>query len=399
MRRTDAVLLLVLTVLLTACNKAESEEKAPTPVTTEALQVYSASDKLRYSANVHPDTQVNLAFKVGGYVDAIQEVESPRGRRIVQEGDFVRSGSVLARIRQNDYTARLGQAKAEEAEARASLAATRAQLAESEAGLERAKRDFSRAENLFQTQSLTRADYDASKAQSDASAARVDASRNSIGVAEARIAAAGAVVSQAGIALADTEIRAPLEGVILNRQIEIGTLVNAGTPAFVIGDMRTANVIFGVPDTVLPSLRLGSVLPVRAEALPEREFSGRVTRISPVADPKSRTFDVEVAVPNRGNLLKAGMIASVTLQGSEQTKPVLVIPLSALVRSAHNAKGYAVFVVREQGGKQVAQLRDVQLGEAFGNRVACTSGVELGQRVITNGSQLVRDGEPVRVIP
>jgi multidrug efflux system membrane fusion protein len=159
------------------------------------------------------------------------------------------------------------------------------------------------------------------------------------------------------------------------------------------------NVIFGVPDSVLRSLRVGAVLPVRAEALPDVEFSGRVTRISPVADPKSRTFDVELTVPNRANRLKAGMIASVTLQGPAQAKQVLVVPLSAVVRSTHDAKSYAVFVVHPEGSKQIARLRDVQLGEAFGNRVACLAGVELGERVITNGSQLVRDGEAVRVIP
>ena len=93
------------------------------------------------------------------------------------------------------------------------------------------------------------------------------------------------------------------------------------------------------------------------------------------------------------------MVASVTLQGSAQTREVLVVPLNAVVRSARDPKSYAVFVVREQGGKQIAHLRDVQLGEAFGNRVACTSGVELGERVVTNGSQLIRDGEAVRVIP
>jgi hypothetical protein len=64
-----------------------------------------------------------------------------------------------------------------------------------------------------------------------------------------------------------------------------------------------------------------------------------------------------------------------------------------------DSKGYAVFLVREEGGKQIARLRDVQLGETFGNRVACTSGVGVGQKVITSGSQLVSDGEAVRLIP
>jgi RND family efflux transporter MFP subunit len=385
----NAVLVVAAAAALTACHNAESEEKPLTPVKTEALQLYSALDTVRYAANVHPETQVNLAFKVGGYVDAIS----------VQEGDFVKAGSVMARVRQSDYAAKLGQAKAAGAEARASVAAGKAQLAEAEAGFERAKRDFTRAENLFRSQSLTRADYDAAKAQLDASAARVEAARNSIGAMEARIEEAASVVTQAGIALGDTEIRAPMDGVVLSRMVEIGTLVGAGTAAFVLGDMRTVNVVFGVPDTALPSLRLGAVLPVRAEALPDAEFSGRVKRISPIADPKSRTFDVELTVVNRGNRLKAGMIASVTLQGSAQAKQVLVVPLSAVVRSTRDPKNYAVFVARGDTGKQVAHLRDVQLGEAFGNRVACLSGVELGERVITNGSQLVRDGETVRVIP
>ena len=389
MTRVNAVLVIAAVVSMTACHRAESEEKPVTPVKTEALQLYSASDTVRYAANVHPETQVNLAFKVGGYVDAIQ----------VQEGDFVKAGSVMARVRQSDYAAKLGQAKAADAEARASVAAGKAQLAEAQAGFERAKRDFARAENLFGTQSLTRADYDAAKAQLDASAARVEAARNSIGAMEARIAEAGSVVTQAGINLGDTEMRAPMDGVVLSRMVEIGTLVGAGASAFVLGDMRTVNVVFGVPDTALPSLRSGAVLPVRAEALPDAEFSGRVTRISPVADPKSRTFNIELTVANRGNRLKAGMIASVTLQGSAQAKQVLVVPLSAVVRSARDPKGYAVFVARAEGGKQVARLRDVRLGEAFGNRVACLSGVELGDRVITNGGQLIRDGEAVRVIP
>ena len=76
-----------------------------------------------------------------------------------------------------------------------------------------------------------------------------------------------------------------------------------------------------------------------------------------------------------------------------------MVPLSAIVRSRSTAGEYAVFIVRSEGNKEVARMRDVRLGETFANAIAVRSGVELGERIITNGSHLVRDGEAVLVVP
>ena len=393
---------LVLTILAVAsgCRKAETHIRPTTPVKTQSVEMLSTSDELRYSANVEPHTQVPLAFKAGGYVDRIHRVRGIDGtERDVQDGDIVAAGTVLAQVRRTEYTAKSDQAKSQVAEAESSLLASKAQLTEAEAGLRQAELDYTRAKNLCDTQSLTRAELDGANTKLDASRARVDAAKNQIAAIQARMRGAQAMLAEAGIALEDTSLRAPMNGVVLKKMIEAGSLVSPGTAAFVLADTRSVKVVFGVPDTVVPRLKLGLGLPVGTEALPDAEFSGRITRISPSADLKSRVFEVEVTVPNPANRLRAGMIASVVLRGGAAGKKVPVVPLSAIVRSCSKAGEYAVFIVRREGDKEVARMRDVRLGETFGNAIAVRSGVEPGERIITNGSPLVRDGEPVVVVP
>ena len=108
---------------------------------------------------------------------------------------------------------------------------------------------------------------------------------------------------------------------------------------------------------------------------------------------------MEITVPNPANQLKPGMIAVVELPVGRVREPEPVVPLTAIVRSKENAAGYAVFVVEQQGGKATARARNVRLGETFGNMIAVTEGVKPGERVITSGGTLVRDGEPVQIIP
>jgi multidrug efflux system membrane fusion protein len=147
------------------------------------------------------------------------------------------------------------------------------------------------------------------------------------------------------------------------------------------------------------SLTPGSSLTVELEALPGTEFTGQITAISPSADQKTRLFEVEVSIPNAQQLLKVGMIASLNLSGAPKGEAVPVIPFNAIIRSKDHPDQYSVFVIEAQGDVQRARLRSVTLGEAFGNRVAVSSGLKVGDRVITSGGTRLLDGEVVQVIP
>ena len=157
--------------------------------------------------------------------------------------------------------------------------------------------------------------------------------------------------------------------------------------------------MFGVPDLTVKNVKLGAPLTLTAEAIPGVEFKGWISRISPAADPRSRVFDVEVTIPRPPAGLRPGMIASLTLPAAKSSTPVTVIPINAVVRLKQTPESYAVNVVTEQSGKQIARQRPVKLGEAFGNMIAITEGLSLGERVIVSGAALVVDGEQVRVIP
>jgi multidrug efflux system membrane fusion protein len=124
-----------------------------------------------------------------------------------------------------------------------------------------------------------------------------------------------------------------------------------------------------------------------------------VSAVSPAADPKSRVYSVEVTIPNPRNDLKSGMIASITIGSSRPEKRALVVPLSAIVRSSGDANGFAVFVMNGDDSSAIARARDVGLGDAYGNMIAVVSGLSPGERVVTVGATLIKNGEQVRVIP
>jgi len=414
-------------VLLLAC-QTKQVQKPPVPVKVATVQIHAADSGARYSATIIPRKQVELAFKVDGYVESLQKVRGVDGQmRDVQEGDAIVAGAVLARVRQSDYQVKVKEAESQASEARSAIDASKAQyqealsaiesskaqLADAEAAYEKAKLDFERAQNLFASQSLTKANYDAAKAQLEQATAKVAASRSQIGMVQARAASAKsqievikaratgaqAVVYEKTIPLRDTALRAPLNGFVLQKSVEKGTLVSPGKTGFVAADTSSVKAAFGVPDIAVPEMKLGSRLSVETETMPGTEFDGQITSVFPAADPKSRVFNVEVTIPNPKALLRPGMIVSLRVGRSEAVQAQPVVPLNAIVKSTTDPNGYAVFVVTEQGGREIAKVRDVKLGETYGNTIAVTEGVKEGDRVITTGVTLVRDGEPVKVIP
>ncbi len=340
-----------------ACGGDSAPPVQPLPVTV--VQVGGKPDDpgaTRYSGSIKADESVDVAFRVSGIVDAITQVRGADGRiRAVQDGDPVRKGQVLARLRQTEYSD---------------------QLTDADAALRQAQADYERASQLYENRSISKAEYDAAYARYTATQARR---------------------SQAAISLGDATLRAPLEGVILRRSVEVGSLAGPTAPAFSIADTRVVKVVFGVPDVVVAGLKLGETLPIQAEAIPGTLLKGRITQISSSADPTSRVFEVEATLPNPEGRLRVGMLATLRLPGGA-SDPSLLVPLDAVVRPADDSTGYAVYVV-EEGSPPRVRLRRVRLGEVSGNRIAVRDGLRSGERVVVRGATIVTDGQTVRIIP
>ncbi len=343
--------------------------KPPTPVHVVDVALYSPSEDLRYSASVLPFAEAVLSFKSAGYVTEIKQVVGADGRRRdIGSGDYVSRGTVLAQIRHQDLKNQLDQATA-------TLRLAQAQQIE-------AAKDYERAKTLYASESLTKPDFDRAQAKSDSTLAAVDQ--------------ANANLHQAQLALRDADLTAPFSGYILARNIELGNLAAPGTPAFTIADMSAVKIGFGVPDYAVRRLRLGQQFSIHLQDDP-KEYSGRVTSIAASADEKNRVFAIEVTVANPKGSLKPGMIASLSLTGVHKA-PVPAVPLSAVVADPGSAGHYAVFVASEQGGKWVAHLRQVALGETHESDVA-VEGVSPAEKVVVVGAAGLKDGDFIQVIP
>jgi multidrug efflux system membrane fusion protein len=205
-------------------------------------------------------------------------------------------------------------------------------------------------------------------------------------------------LSQAETALNDCALRSPLDGWVIKRNVELGSLVGQAVVGFSLAETRLVKAVFGVPDLVVGSLKLGEPQVITTAAATGR-FNGRITAIAPAADPRTRTFSIEVTVSNAGHVLRPGMIATLMLSGSREADPVPVVPLSAVVRANDNPSAFGVFVVEQRGDQFFARARTVELGVAYGNEIGLESGLKPGERIIVTGATQVRDGQQVRVLP
>ncbi len=357
--------------LLAGCSKTSSEPAPLVPVRTAEVQNINTAPGNTYSANIQPYQQVDLSFKSNGYLASIRQVRDADGHiRNIDQGDYVKKGTVLATVQQDDFQQKLDQAKAS--------------LARSQAENERAKLSFGRVSALYKVDAATQPDYDDSNAQVLSTQAAVDNAK--------------AQVAEAQIALAYCELRAPFDAWVLKRNVDVGTLVGPATNGFTLADTRSVKAVFGVPDTAIGRMKLGSQQTVTTEALPG-SFNGHVTSISAAADPKSRVYSVEVHIDNPLNQLKAGMIASITVGAPQPPGGVTVVPLTAVVRSPDSPNGFAVYVTEGAGDTVRVHTQDVTLGNTYGDMIAVLSGVNLKDRVVTSGTNMIKNGQQVRVIP
>lgn len=365
--------ILLLSLMMVGCHDNKPFQQTPQAVQARRIESQPSTNTggLRFSAVVMPDSQAPLAFRIPGYVVSLKQVRGQDGRmRDIAEGDRVGQGTVLARIRGTEYQDKVRQASGQ-AEAY-------------EAAAIKAKLDFDRATRLYDSQSITKPEFDAARAQYDST--------------QAQLRAAQAQTAEAQVSLSDTTLVAPFSGDVVKKAVELGSYVGPGVTTFAIANTNIVKIVVGVPDTIVRSIKVGQPVDVAIDAFPTRTFHARISRMSSAADATTRNFDVEIAIPNRDQLLKVGMIGSLQLtsDASEKQAPSLQVPLSAIVQATDGR--YGVFVVSPSGAGDVARLHSVEIGSVNGTDITLVSGLAAGDRIITTGANLLKDGQRVEVV-
>lgn len=361
-------------------------QKAPPPPARRAVRVTQLEERQvqsasRYAGSLEPRERVDLNFRVPGRVRSLAEVGEGKARRTIQEGDRVSRGQVLATLELGDFKLQLGAAAAGEESSAAQASAARHQLA-------LAEKEAARARELFSSRTISRAELDRAEAALAQAQANLD-------VALGQRLARREQRALAQSAVADGQLKSPVDGIVARRMVDVGETVAPGMPAFTVIDVSEMRVVFGVPDSRVNALKLGQQVSVRLEALPGEPLAGTVTKVAPVADPQLRSFGVEVAVPNPGGALRPGMVASVALDAAA-APPAFLVPLASVVRGPEG-KGYGVFVLER--GTKTAALKPVALRELWGNEVEVEKGLTAGERVVVDGARLIHHGEEVEVVP
>ncbi|MBI2501671.1 MAG: efflux RND transporter periplasmic adaptor subunit [Candidatus Latescibacteria bacterium] len=343
----------ILAALTLGCGasepRPEAQNAAPLPVqVTRVVQVQVPVVSPALGATQAPASAV-LATRLMGRIDQVA----------VAEGDRVQRGQVLARLEDGDLRAHLDQARAALQDARARGA--------------QASREVERRRQLRRDQALPQEGLD----QAETQYARAQAAEQS----------ARAGVAQVEVELSYTQVRSPLDGVVVRKFAQRGDLATPGTPLLEVEQHDPLEVVAEVGETLYSSLGTGQEVEIEIPALLQRR-SGRITALVPAADPRSRTFRVKVALPNPDYRLGSGLYARLLLP--TRTRPALLIPAAALVQEGQLQGVYLHVDSR-------AQLRWVRLGQARGDQYEVLSGLEAGQQVISPPPANLRDGLPVEV--
>jgi RND family efflux transporter MFP subunit len=374
--KTSAAILLSIALSLIACGCGPDDPPPPArvAVTVRTLNERETSHTGAYTASFQPYQQVAVAFQVSGYVNSITQVTGADGHpRDIQDGDHVAAREFLASVKSDTYQEQVNEAASALTSARAAYG--------------RSQNDFQRDSELMNQHVIAAATFDQASQQYQTARAQVQQSQDAL--------------HQAQINLGYCRLSSPIDGVLLDRHIEIGSLVETSTVAFDVATMEQMKAIFGVSDIEVDRLKQGSIQTLATEAMPGVVLTGRITRIAANADPSTRTFDVEVTVPNKDGRLRSGMIASLQMatDGSAATAEALTLPINSIVRPPDDPKGFAVYVVTDRDGRTLASLRKVSLGEIIGNEIAVSKGVATGDRIIVRGATMVSEGTEVRIIP
>jgi membrane fusion protein, multidrug efflux system len=355
LRAVASWLLLPAIIALSGCHK-EAEASAPEvrPVRTITVAIQPAGETVELTGHIEAENEAALGFRISGRM-----IE-----RLVNVGDRVKPGQVLARLDPQDE--------------RNGLRSAQANLAAAQGQLTQARNHFERQRRLLERGVASRADF--------------DHAQEGLQTAQARVDDAEAQLKLANDRLSFTELKADAAGTVTARGAEAGEVVQAGQMIVRIARQDGRDAVFDVPAQLLRSAPTDAEIAVHLAEDSSVTATGRVREVGEQADPVTRTFQVKVGLTDPPAAMRLGS----TLIGSVQlnSAPVITIPASALTRSNQQP---AVWIV--DPSKLTVSLRNIEVSRYDPGTVVVGQGLDTGDIVVTAGVQALHPGQKVRLLP
>lgn len=329
-----------------------ANQKEAVPVRLATVENATFREVVRGVGTLRAQERVEISPELDGIVTAIH----------FEEGQGVTRGTLLVSI--------------DDRKLRRELAAIQSALRQARAQLEYAKKTYQRFEKLVADGAATRDRLDQTETQYESARSEVERLEAQVGLIEER--------------LKDTQIAAPIDGVLGTRHIDIGDYAKRGESLVSLHTVQSMEAQFDVPERYTGKVQQGQPVEVLVEAYPERKFEGAVTYISPSVDDATRNFLVKATLDNSERLLKPGtFITALLILEVHRERPA--IPESALVATT---AGYIAFVVEDN----VAHRREVTLGLRQVGLAEVRNGLSTGEKVVTEGHMRLSDGDKVKIV-
>lgn len=341
-RLSSAAVILLLSLFLYSCGGNKTEEKNNNQklplVKVQEVKPGFFAEKFSVVGIVKPYASAKISSEEGGLILSI----------LKDKGDNVSKGQIVVRLKKDVQTATYDQLVAQ---------------------YELAKLNFEKQQQLYEDNATTEIAYLTAKWQLEAAAKGLDVVKTHI---------------------SKGFIRSPISGVVDDKYMNKGEMSAPGVPILSIVDVSRVKISAGVPERYVEQISKGQIVKITVDVLQGQEFSGKISYISPTLSQGSRTFEIEIIINNKLRQLKPEMSANVELTRSE-LENVIAIPQDYIVD--YGDEKY-LFVI-EDG---IAKKRDVVLGGRNGNLVLVRSGLNGGDKLITEGFQSLNDGDKVKVV-
>ena len=362
-----------IALTLSACREAETAAAAAAPVVEHRVDVpamkVGATDlesTLQISGNLAPRTRVAIFAKLPGTLSGVA----------VEIGDRVRAGQTVATMDRREIDAQVDAAAA-------AVNVAHAGLESAEAALANAVLEHERAQKLFDTGAIARQRLDAADTTRRSASAQRD-------LATATVAQADAALRRAREVQRDTTLTSPIDGVVVERNYDAGSLASPGDkPVVIVADLRVLKLEAGVSELEAGRLRTGMRARISVQARPGETFDGRLAAIAPEVDARNRHFAIEVRTNNPGSLL-SGMYATATIP-VEHVSGALAVPRDAVATRDGRR------VVLKVDGTTVREA-PVTEGLSNGTQVEIASGLTAGDVIVADARRDVAPGARVNPI-